>query len=168
MVERLQKAPVDQLLACVVLCHTSTAKTNANNNYLINELTSTEKLRVINLGFQSPEVMTAQWMIRMRGGGKRTTVSDVISGQNWVSERKLGNGCNATRHSSKLIIDDEALRSVSVIWTQPLWQAVMPIYTLMEPRQFGMTEAKRPSSFKTENTSVWMRKMGGTSRINHK
>lgn len=82
MVERLQKAPVDQLLACVVLCHTSTAKTNANNNYLINELTSTEKLRVINLGFQSPEVMTAQWMIRMRGGGKKTTVSDVISGQN--------------------------------------------------------------------------------------
>lgn len=82
MVERLQKAPVDQLLACVVLCHTLTAKTNANNNYLINELTSTEKLRVINLGFQSPEVMTAQWMIRMRGGGKKTTVSDVISGQN--------------------------------------------------------------------------------------
>lgn len=82
VVERLQKAPVDQLLAFVVLCHTSTAKTNANNNYLINELTSTEKLRVINLGFQSPEVMTAQWMIRMRGGGKKTTVSDVISGQN--------------------------------------------------------------------------------------
>lgn len=82
MVERLQKAPVDQLLACVVLCHTSTAKTNTNNNYLINELTSTEKLRVINLGFQSPEVMTAQWMIRMRGGGRKTTVSDVISGQN--------------------------------------------------------------------------------------
>lgn len=71
VVERLQKAPVDQLLACVVLCHTSTAKTNANNNYLINELPSTVKLRVINLGFQSPEVMTAQWMIRMRGGGKK-------------------------------------------------------------------------------------------------
>lgn len=43
MVERLQKASVDQLLACVVLCHTSTARTNANYNYLINELTSTEK-----------------------------------------------------------------------------------------------------------------------------